>query len=91
MRLQFANSKTIGRGGRRYLPYAFTEHGALMAANVLKSPRAVEASVYVVGAFGRLRDALATNKALARKLDALDEKRSTMITQSSDSSTPSNY
>ena len=44
---QFATSKS-GRGGRRYLPYAFTEHGAIMAANVLNSPQATQMSVYVV-------------------------------------------
>jgi hypothetical protein len=77
LRSQFATSKTIGRGGRRYLPYAFTEHGALMAANVLNSPRAVEASVYVVRAFVRLREVLATNAELAKKLDALEKRLST--------------
>lgn len=50
LRSHFATSKTAptGRGGRRYLPYAFTEHGAIMAATILNSPRAVETSVYVV-------------------------------------------
>ncbi|MDP2362444.1 MAG: ORF6N domain-containing protein, partial [Ignavibacteria bacterium] len=50
LRFQFGTSKN-GRGGRRYLPFAFTEHGALMLASVLKSPRAIEASIYVVRAF----------------------------------------
>ncbi len=59
------------------LPYAFTEHGALMAANVLNSPRAVDASVYVIRAFVRLREVLATNAELAKKLDALEKKLST--------------
>lgn len=59
------------------LPYAFTEHGALMAANVLNSPRAVEASVYVIRAFIRLRETLATNAELSKKLDALEKKLST--------------
>ncbi len=54
LRLQFATSK-IGRGGRRSLPYAFTEHGAIMAATVLNSDQAVEMSVFVVRAFVRLR------------------------------------
>lgn len=48
--LQFATSK-MGRGGRRKLPYAFTEHGAIMAANVLNTPRAVQMSIFVVRAF----------------------------------------
>lgn len=63
-----------GRGGRRKLPLAFTEHGAIMAAAVLNSPRAVEVSIYVVRAFVHLREALASNKVLAAKLDALEQK-----------------
>jgi hypothetical protein len=70
---QFATSKP-GRGGRRKLPLVFTEHGAIMAATVLNSPRAVEASIYVVRAFVRLREALASNRELAAKLDALEQK-----------------
>ena len=56
------------------LPYAFTEHGAIMAASVLNSPRAVEASVQVVRAFVRLRQMLSTNAELSRKLAALEKK-----------------
>jgi hypothetical protein len=59
LRSQIATSNTLqpqGRGGRRYLPYAFTEHGAIMAATILNSSRAVEMSVYVVRAFVKLRD-----------------------------------
>lgn len=56
------------------LPYAFTEHGAIMAASVLNTARAVDVSVFVVRAFVRLRDAIATNKELARKLDELESK-----------------
>jgi hypothetical protein len=58
----------------RFPPFAFTEHGAIMAASVLNSPRAVEMSVYVVRAFVQLREMLATNTALARKLDELESK-----------------
>ena len=58
----------------RFPPYALTEHGAIMAATVLNSPRAVEMSVYVVRAFVRLRELLASNTALARKLDELERK-----------------
>ena len=65
-----------GRGGRRKLPLAFTEHGAIMAATVLNSPRAIEASVYVVRAFVRLREVLASNQELAVKLDQLEKKLS---------------
>ena len=74
LRSQFATLKT-GRGQhRKYLPLAFTEHGALMAATVLYSRRAVETSVYVVLAFVRLRELLASNKELARRLDQLEKK-----------------
>jgi len=69
--LQNATSKR-GRGGRRKLPLAFTEHGAIMAATVLNSARAVEMSIYVVRAFVKLRELLASNKDLARKLAALE-------------------
>ena len=70
---QFAISK-IGRGGRRFLPYVFTEHGALMAANVLKSEKAIEASIYVVRAFAKLREMIASHKDLARRLAELEKK-----------------
>jgi hypothetical protein len=75
LRSQNATSNPrLGRGGRRYLPCAFTEHGALMVANVLSSPRAIEVSVFVVRAFIRLRQALAEHKELARKLEDLEKK-----------------
>ena len=73
LRSQIVTSKSR-RGGRRYLPYAFTEHGAVMLANVLNSPAAVAASIQVVRAFVRLRTILAAHKELARKLDALEQK-----------------
>ncbi len=63
-----------GRGGRRKLPLVFTEHGALMAANVLRSQRAVEASVQVVRAFVKMRNMLASNAELAKKINALESK-----------------
>jgi len=56
------------------LPYAFTEHGAIMAASVLNTPRAVEMSVFVVRAFVRLRNFLAAHKELADKLAELERK-----------------
>jgi phage regulator Rha-like protein len=66
---------TLKRGEhRKYLPYAFTEHGALMLANVLNSERATQTSVMVVRAFVRLRQMLASNAKLARKLAALENK-----------------
>lgn len=58
----------------RFLPFAFTEHGALMAANVLNSQQAVEMSVLVVRAFVRMRHVLATHKELAQKLAELERK-----------------
>lgn len=60
------------RGGRRKLPYAFTEHGAVMAASVLNSPRAVQASIFVVRAFVKLRELVSTHKELAHKLAKLE-------------------
>src|SRR5262249_24694309 len=57
LKSQFVMSKT-GRGGRRTLPYAFTEHGALQAANVLRSQCAVEMSVFVIRAFVKMRETL---------------------------------
>jgi phage regulator Rha-like protein len=76
LRSQKATSKS-GRGGRRYAPYAFTEHGAIMAATVLNSEQAVEMSVFVVRAFVRLREMLATNDKLAAKIDELEERLDT--------------
>ena len=67
---QNATSKS-GWGGRRKLPLAFTEHGAVMAASVLNTPRAVEVSVYVVRAFVRLRELLSTHAEISAKLNEL--------------------
>jgi len=75
LRSQFVISK--GRGGRRYAPYAFTEHGALMLASVLNSERAVEISVLIVRAFIRLRELLANDKELATRLEHMERKLST--------------
>jgi ORF6N domain len=69
-----SQTATSNRGGRRYLPMVFTEHGALMAASVLNSQRAVEMSVFVVRAFVQLREALVRDHALADKLDALEKR-----------------
>jgi len=64
-----------GRGQhRKYRPYAFTEHGALQAANVLRSPRAVQMSVFVIRAFIRMRQTLLGTRELAEKLAALEKK-----------------
>jgi len=73
LRLQFATS-SWRHGGRRSLPYAFTEHGAIMLASVLNSERAIEASVFVVRAFVKLRSLLSTHKEIAQKLAELERK-----------------
>jgi phage regulator Rha-like protein len=70
---QFAMSKS-GRGGRRTPPYAFTEHGTVMAANILRSAKAIQMSVFVVRAFIRMRQMLIEQRGLARKLAALEEE-----------------
>lgn len=80
LKSQFATSNA-GRGGRRYFPYAFTEHGAMMASMVLNSARAVEVSVYVVRAFVRLREAAVQHKDLAQRLASLEEKTEHLATQ----------
>jgi hypothetical protein len=72
LRSQFATSSD-GRGRRRYLPQVFTEHGALMAATILNSRRAVEVSIYVIRAFVQLRDTLTRSKELAHCLDDLEK------------------
>jgi len=64
-----------GRGQNlKFLPYAFTEHGAIMAATILNSPRAVEMSIYVVRAFVQLRELLGSNKELARRFSQLEAR-----------------
>jgi hypothetical protein len=63
-----------GRRNLRFAPFAFTEHGAIMAATVLSSPRAIEMSVYIVRAFVRLREILKSNQTLARKLVQLETR-----------------
>ncbi len=75
LRSQIATLKTRRGQHRKYLPYVFTEHGAIMAATVLNSPRAIEMSVYVVRAFVQLRETLASNKELARRFAQLETRR----------------
>ena len=70
-----SQSVTLKRGQNiKYLPYAFTEHGAIMAANVLNSSRAVQMSVFVVRAFVKMRSALGDTHDLARKLAKLEKE-----------------
>jgi phage regulator Rha-like protein len=73
LRSQFVTSSS-GHGGRRYLPYAFTEHGAIMAASILNSERADDMSIFVVRAFIRMREALAANQQIIAKLSELEHR-----------------
>jgi len=73
LRSQIATSNT-GRGGRRYLPYAFTEHGILMLSSVLNSERAIEVNIAIMRAFIKMREMLATNEELNRKFAAVIRK-----------------
>jgi hypothetical protein len=76
LRLQIATSNK-GRGGRRYIPHVFTEHGAIMASTVLNSKPAVEMSVFVVRAFVRLREMLSANRQIAARIEELDQRLET--------------
>jgi hypothetical protein len=73
LKSHFATSRS-GWGGKRKLPFVFTEHGAIMAASVLNSPKAVEMSILVVRAFVKLRSVLAAHRQLAAKLNELERK-----------------
>jgi hypothetical protein len=73
LRFHFGISSS-GHGGRRYLPYAFTEQGVAMLSGVLRSPRAVQVNVAIMRAFVRLREALSLHKDLAYKLAELERK-----------------
>lgn len=71
LRSQIATSRS--HGGRRYLPWAFTEHGALQIANILRSDRAIAMSVYVIRAFVELRDTVAANATILKRLAEIDK------------------
>jgi len=73
LRSQFVTSKS-GRGGRRYLPYAFTEQGIAMLSSVLKSERAIKVNIEIMRAFVGLREMISSNKAFAKRLDELEKK-----------------
>jgi hypothetical protein len=73
LRSQNATSSST-HGGRRYLPYVFTEHGAIMAATVLNSKRAIEMSIFVVRAFVQMRQALVINQHVVSKLSELEAR-----------------
>ena len=75
LRSQIAILKTGGRGQhRKYLPWVFTEHGALMAANILRSEQAVQMSLYLVRSFVALREQVAVNLGTLRRLAEIDKK-----------------
>lgn len=74
LRSQIVTSK-IGRGGNRYLPYVFTEHGVAMLSAVLKSERAVQMSIFIVRAFIKMREMLATHADLAQKIEEIERKQ----------------
>jgi hypothetical protein len=75
LRSQIVTLKSSSRGQhRKYLPWAFTEHGAIMAATLLRSDRAVAMSVYVIRAFVRMREELLTNVVIFKRLAEIDEK-----------------
>lgn len=71
LRYQIGTSKE-GRGGRRYLPYAFTEHGVAMLSSVLRSSRAVQMNILIIRAFVKMREILATHKDLAARMEKLE-------------------
>lgn len=73
LRSQFVTSN-VGRGGRRYTPLAFTEHGVAMLSSVLRNERAVQVNIAIMRAFSRLRELLTTHTDLARKLEDLEQK-----------------
>ena len=73
LRFQFETSKS-GRGGRRYVPHAFTEQGIAMLSGVLNSPRAIHANIQIMRTFTKLRELLATNELIRQKIEELERK-----------------
>ena len=78
-RSQFATSKMDGRGGRRYLPYAFTEQGVAMLSSVLRSHRAVEVNIAIMRIFVNIRKFISTYEGLAMKIAELEKKYNVKI------------
>jgi len=74
LRFQIGMSKSEGRGGRRYLPYTFTEQGVAMLSSVLRSERAIHVNIAIMRVFVKLREFLSTHKELAHKLAELERK-----------------
>ena len=73
LRLQFVTSKK-GRGGRRYLPYVFTQEGVAMLSGILNSPRAIQANILIMRTFIKLREMVATNELIRQKIEELERK-----------------
>jgi hypothetical protein len=73
LKSQIATSSLV-HGGRRKLPTVFTEHGALMAANILRSAKAVQMSIYLVRAFVRMRDEILASTAILKRLAEIDRR-----------------
>jgi hypothetical protein len=73
LRIQFGSSN-VGRGGRRYRPFAFTEHGILMLSSVLNSEQAVHVNISIMRAFVRMREMISTTKALVGRLDEMERR-----------------
>ncbi|MBI2167485.1 MAG: ORF6N domain-containing protein [Candidatus Omnitrophica bacterium] len=71
--LRSQNATSSGYGGRRYLPYAFTEYGALQAANVVNSPKATAMSLYIIRAFVRMREIFVVNQILETRLTEIEK------------------
>jgi len=74
LRFHIGISKRKGRGGRRYIPYAFTEQGVAMLSSVLRSNRAVQVNIAIMRTFVRLRQMLTSNEALRRKIEDLEKR-----------------
>ncbi len=71
MRCQIGTSKS---GGRRYLPYAFTEHGILMLSSVLNSKKAIQVNIQIMRTFTKLREMMLSYKDLQKKIEAMEKK-----------------
>jgi hypothetical protein len=74
LRFQIGTSSEGAHGGRRYLPYVFTQEGVAMLSSVLRSPRAIKVNIAIMRAFVRLRDILATNRQLAAKVEEMERR-----------------
>lgn len=74
LRFQFGTSRSSNYGGRRYLPYAFTEQGVAMLSSVLNSPKAIQVNIEIMRAFVKIRQMISTHSELSKKLNALERK-----------------